>query len=248
MKYSTVASALLVATAAAKPRGHGHLHARDAVVTTTVWVTETELVTELVDATTTVWITPGQETPAAATTAEPKPSRAQFFESASVAPAAPSNTQAQAPPPPPPPPPAYTPPAYTPPAYTPPAVQQPPKQEPPKQNSPPATGGTGGGKQYTGDATYFAVGLGSCGFDDSGKDRTENIVAIAGVDMGKQSNGNPLCGKTITIHADGKSIQALVHDMCPTCKSGAIDLSEKAFLELFGDLGLGRGQVSWSFN
>ncbi|KAJ4307757.1 hypothetical protein N0V84_012519, partial [Fusarium piperis] len=73
MKSYTIASALFAAVAVAQP--HGKLHAihhrrhhhqnaeRDVVVTEIEWVTEYEYVTKLVDATTTVWITPGQEEP-----------------------------------------------------------------------------------------------------------------------------------------------------------------------------------------
>lgn len=96
--------------------------------------------------------------------------------------------------------------------------------------------------------TYYALGLGACGFDDSGKDNTENIVAMSAEQMGSQSNGNPNCGRSITIRANGKTTTAVVRDKCPGCRFGSIDASEKLFLELFDDLGVGRGHVEWWFN
>jgi hypothetical protein len=80
MKTFTVASALLLASAAAQPHahghGHGHLHAK-RIVTETEWVTEIAYVTQIVDSTTTVWVSEGEEAAAEPTTA---PSDGQFFE------------------------------------------------------------------------------------------------------------------------------------------------------------------------
>jgi len=112
----------------------------------------------------------------------------------------------------------------------------------------PASSNSGGGASYSGDITYFALGMGACGIDDSGKDHTDNIVAVSSQLMGAQSNGNPMCGKTITIKAAGKIIQALVHDKCPSCAPGDIDGSEKMFVELFGSLDAGRQKIEWWFN
>ncbi|KAK0615848.1 RlpA-like double-psi beta-barrel-protein domain-containing protein-containing protein, partial [Bombardia bombarda] len=111
-----------------------------------------------------------------------------------------------------------------------------------------SSGSSSSSATYAGDLTYYAVGLGACGWDDSGKDRTANIVAISHLLMGTQSNGNPYCGRTISISANGKTVQAVVNDKCMGCELAAIDSSEKVFLELFGDLGVGRSEVKWWFN
>jgi hypothetical protein len=67
--------------------------------------------------------------------------------------------------------------------------------------------------------------------------------------MGSQSNGNPLCGKTITItSSSGKSTTATVKDKCMGCAYNDIDVSEKVFLDLYGSLDSGRDQVTWYFN
>jgi hypothetical protein len=139
-----------------------------------------------------------------------------------------------------------------------------PVVEPPSSSSPPAPSptptqeagggsggsGSGGSPSHSGDITYYAVGLGACGFDDSGKDHTDNIVAVSSLLMGAQSNGNPLCNKSVTIKAvaNGKTVQAVVRDKCPSCAAGDLDGTEKMFLELFGSLDAGRQQIEWWFN
>ncbi|OHW94581.1 allergen asp f7 [Colletotrichum incanum] len=110
-----------------------------------------------------------------------------------------------------------------------------------------SSSGSSGGDVHSGDLTYYAVGLGACGEDDSGKDRTENIVAISHLVMGAQSNGNPYCGKKVKITVNGKTTTATVRDKCMGCKAEDIDVSEKCFLEMFDSLGVGRQTVEWSF-
>ncbi|KAJ2986794.1 hypothetical protein NUW58_g4861 [Xylaria curta] len=97
----------------------------------------------------------------------------------------------------------------------------------------------------------------ACGYDDSGVDKTKNIVAISHSDWYNRGSGTSLginmpnhawCDQTITISANGKSTTALVHDICPGCAPGSIDVSEAVFETLFGGLGAGRETASWSFN
>ncbi|OLN85900.1 Allergen Asp f 7-like protein [Colletotrichum chlorophyti] len=117
----------------------------------------------------------------------------------------------------------------------------------PSQGSGSSSPDGSGGATRSGDLTYYAVGLGACGEDDSGKDNTENIVALSHLVMGAQSNGNPYCGKKIKITVNGKSTTATVRDKCMGCKENDIDVSEKCFLEVFDSLGVGRQTVEWSF-
>lgn len=111
--------------------------------------------------------------------------------------------------------------------------------------------------KYSGDITYYALGLGACGYDDSGLDLSQHIVALSHVDWYNRGSGtslgidmpnHPWCDQTITITAGGKSTTALVHDICPGCAEGSIDVSESVFDALFGGLGAGREPASWSFN
>lgn len=74
-------------------------------------------------------------------------------------------------------------------------------------------------------------------------------MAVSAQLMGVQSNGNPMCGKTITVRGpDGKTVQAIVHDKCPGCAVGDIDGSRKLFIDLFGSLDAGRQKIEWWFN
>lgn len=105
-----------------------------------------------------------------------------------------------------------------------------------------------GSDYQTGDLTYYDLGLGACGIDNSGEDETANIVAMSSAVMGAQSNGNPMCGKTIKIYneATGKTATGVIQDKCPGCVAGSIDVSKKLFEEL-ADLDEGRLEISWNW-
>ncbi|KAK4645293.1 hypothetical protein QC761_200310 [Podospora bellae-mahoneyi] len=268
MKSTTVLASLLASVALAQPHhgGHGHLHRRkahhDKRAIVTEWVTETvhETVTVLIDESTTEVILPTKPAAAEVKVSDlPEPRPGQFFESLkSKSSVAPVTSVA---PPPPPPPPVVVEPTPTPSPSPPPApVQAPPPVQapapPPANNSPPAAKGGSesgssskpSGEVHNGDLTYYDLGLGACGFDDSGLDHTDNIVALSHLMMGTQSNGNPYCDKTITVKVGSKTVQARVRDKCMGCEREAIDCSEKMFLELFGSLEAGRRPVEWWFN
>ncbi|KAI5467161.1 hypothetical protein BGZ63DRAFT_398762 [Mariannaea sp. PMI_226] len=280
MKSFAVASVILAAAAVAQPHGHQHQHQhrhhdKRAIVTEVQWVTETQYVTKLVDSTTTVWVSSGHKAPS--TTSE----EAKFIESKAPTTTTTSSTSIYTPPPPPtttsttsiappPPPPVTTSSTYVPPPPPPPpktttaapppakkkpvqapVEQQPTVAQPAPTTSVPSSGGGGGGS-YSGDITYFTIGRGSCGDDDSGQDNSIALVALSAELMasyqGANPNQNTKCGSTITISANGKSTTAIVKDTCPECALGSIDVSEKVFNDLFGGLGKGRGQCTWSFN
>ncbi|KAK5655713.1 hypothetical protein OQA88_5250 [Cercophora sp. LCS_1] len=98
----------------------------------------------------------------------------------------------------------------------------------------------------SGAMTYYQVGLGSCGQDDTGKDNLENIVAMSPDMVGTGGDSN--CGRKIHIKGkDGQVVSATVRDKCPSCSPGEIDVSEKVFKEIVGDLGVGRSKVSWTW-
>jgi hypothetical protein len=90
--------------------------------------------------------------------------------------------------------------------------------------------------------------MGACGEDDTGKDESENIVALSHLLMGTVSNGNPYCGKTITISYGGKEVVATVKDKCMGCDMNNIDVSVGAFKTLMGSTDVGRKSVDWWFN
>lgn len=98
--------------------------------------------------------------------------------------------------------------------------------------------------------TYYDIAAneyGSCGYP--GIDGTkEKIVAMSADLMGTVSNGNPMCGRTITVKAkNGNTVVARVVDKCPGCVAHAIDLSRAAFSEL-DSFDVGRINVNWWFN
>jgi hypothetical protein len=259
MKSAVFVASVLASLAAAQPhghaRGHGHQHRRrehnhDKRAVVVEWVTETvyATVTAIVDDSSTELIMPS--TQAAVTTptvqAVPTPKPGQFFENTETSSSAAPTPSPQAPP-------QQAPPVVE--QVSPPVAQQPAPTPTSSSAASPAetsssAGGSnsGGSASYNGDITYYALGMGSCGIDDSGKDKSDNIVAVSAQLMGAQSNGNPMCGKTISVRANGKTIQATIHDKCPSCAIGDIDGTEKMFVELFGSLDAGRQKIEWWFN
>jgi hypothetical protein len=259
------ASAVLLGLAAAQPRvhqHHAHLHRREDeqkrdVVIETAWVTEVEYVTKLVGDTTTQWIRPTHEPvskPQPTTSEAPAPVAEVIKEEPKEEPKKEPKVQPKPKPQPKPQPdpepetstlaePKPTQPSE-PPASSTTSVEQPK----PSASSGPSNGGGGGGSAYDGEITYYTVGLGACGEDDTNKDQEENIVALSHELMGTQSNGNPMCGQTIIITVNGKSVSATIRDKCMGCAKSDIDVSEKVYKELFGgSLESGRRPVKWSF-
>jgi hypothetical protein len=251
MKATGILCAILATSALAQPHNnkkrhvHHHQQHHNKRALVTEWVTETLYVTEYIDATATSWFTPSQAEKPAATSAKASVP-GQFFEGAS-SPVQNVPTVQQAAP-----------------TQAAPPVQQAP---PPVVNQAPTThelvvaptpspssgnsgsgGNSGGAASRSGDLTYYAVGLGACGFDDSGKDRSTNIVALSHELMGPLSNSNPFCGRTITISANGKTTTCQVRDKCMGCAVNDIDVSEAAYIEIFGSLESGRRNVQWWFN
>ncbi|KAI9867166.1 MAG: hypothetical protein M1813_009444 [Trichoglossum hirsutum] len=237
------------------------------------WVTVTDYTTVTVDMTTTLYVKPtkgpgpGQHYTGQYTGTHIGPHRTSGTStSTSSTPTPPPQFYVPPPAPTPTPPaePVATPAAYTPPAPPaspvpapppPPAPPAPAPPAPPAPSSPapspsgPGSGSSGGecssGSPCAGDMTFYDAGLGSCGVENDGS--TENVVALPHDLMGEQSNGNPYCGKTITIEYKGKKTTAVVKDKCMGCTGKSIDLSRKAFNEL-ADPDAGRVPCNWWFN
>ncbi|KAI1762627.1 hypothetical protein GGR53DRAFT_500974 [Hypoxylon sp. FL1150] len=112
--------------------------------------------------------------------------------------------------------------------------------------------------EYSGQITYYNVGLGACGYDDTGKDDTTNIVAIpegfwdaisTATSYGIDQPAHPLCDKTITITApDGTTAKATIRDRCAGCSGHAIDVTPHTFSSLFGSLTAGRLDCTWEID
>ncbi|KAI4864293.1 hypothetical protein F4820DRAFT_449131 [Hypoxylon rubiginosum] len=134
---------------------------------------------------------------------------------------------------------------------------------PPASSTGSSSGSTGSdgipySQEFSGEITYYNAALGACGYEDSGKDDSENIVAIpkdfwdnisSATSYGLDQPAHPLCDKTITITApDGTTAKATIRDRCVGCVGHAIDVTPKAFTDLFGSLEGGRLDCSWEID
>ncbi|KAI8800215.1 RlpA-like double-psi beta-barrel-protein domain-containing protein-containing protein, partial [Cladochytrium replicatum] len=90
----------------------------------------------------------------------------------------------------------------------------------------------------SGTMTYFNTGLGSCGWTTADSDF---IVA-----MNVQQYSLSVCGRTVCITNGGKTVQARVVDLCPSCVYGKLDASPAVFSS-FADLGKGVIDISWDY-
>ncbi|KAG6866385.1 hypothetical protein C0991_004668 [Blastosporella zonata] len=96
-------------------------------------------------------------------------------------------------------------------------------------------------REYTGRATYFEVGLGSCGQTNVDSDY---IVALNPTTYA----GGAHCGKKIQItdKATGVHAVATVRDTCPGCGVDDLDMSPSLFSH-FENLSKGVFEVEWNF-
>lgn len=102
-------------------------------------------------------------------------------------------------------------------------------------------------RSMSGQATYYAVGLGNCGWNSQS---SEHVVALNTAQYGSTSTKSSHCGQQVTItnEKNGKSQTATVVDSCPTCSWGSLDMSESLFSALTdGNLGLGVFPISWTW-
>lgn len=98
-------------------------------------------------------------------------------------------------------------------------------------------------RDFSGRATYYAVGLGNCGGTNSGN---EMVVALNTAQYGSTSQQSQYCGRQLVISYGGRTQTARVVDSCPTCPYGGLDLSEGLFSALSGgNMGMGVMQVNW---
>ncbi len=98
---------------------------------------------------------------------------------------------------------------------------------------------------YSGDGTFYAPGLGSCGWTN---DSSDMIAALNHIQManGDNSNKNPNCGKSIKVKGPKGSVTVKIVDTCPGCASGDVDMSPAAFQKI-ASLSQGRVSITWSW-
>ncbi len=95
----------------------------------------------------------------------------------------------------------------------------------------------------SGQATYYAAGLGACGWTNSGSDF---IVAMNAPEWA----GGSHCGQTVTITntGNGNTQTAQVADLCPGCSWGSLDMSTGSSPALNnGNMDAGVFPITWSF-
>ncbi|KAI9227586.1 MAG: RlpA-like double-psi beta-barrel-protein domain-containing protein-containing protein, partial [Piptocephalis tieghemiana] len=92
-------------------------------------------------------------------------------------------------------------------------------------------------------ATYYAPGLGACGF--TSKD-SQMVAAVSGDLYGNNPNTSPFCKKKARVSAGGKSITVTLVDKCPGCESTSLDLSSTAFVKLFNSTDAGKVPIKWT--
>jgi hypothetical protein len=271
MKSTTFAlSAFLASVAIAQPHAHQAFHNHEKRDDAIVWVTEIETATDIVDVTTTIWVSAGFVAPtiaSSASTTSVTPVAAQFFQAASssattlststyVAPTpstvavtstiattssvAPVVVAAV----------ATTPVAVVSSSAAPiVAVATTAASTSDSSTVAGVTTGTCDGKSNTcaGDITYYDTGYpgyGACGDQTDGTKVA--VIALPWEFMGTLSNSNPYCHRNVSIQYKGVSITAMVVDKCMGCTGRSIDLSHFAFDQL-ADEAIGRTQATWYF-
>ncbi|KAK0634418.1 plant expansin, partial [Bombardia bombarda] len=113
-------------------------------------------------------------------------------------------------------------------------------------------------KTYTGDLTYYNLGLGACGETSSNADMAvavaHSLFDAAALEGSTNPNENPLCGRTIRVSRDYAEIGAgvisvlvKVVDRCVGCEPTDLDLSPAVY-DLFAPEEKGRvpGQWEWA--
>jgi expansin (peptidoglycan-binding protein) len=99
---------------------------------------------------------------------------------------------------------------------------------------------------FSGEATFYGGGAGSCGGRHSAEELTAALPASM-YDGPKATRGkNVNCGRKIRVDRAGKTVVVTVVDRCAGCKYGDLDLSRAAFAQL-ASLREGRIEITWEF-
>ncbi|CAG8492821.1 8626_t:CDS:2 [Acaulospora morrowiae] len=101
---------------------------------------------------------------------------------------------------------------------------------------------------YSGDGTFYEVGLGACGITNT----DDQLICALNYEMFDPAtplnnpNKNPNCGKKIKICRGAREVIVTIYDRCAGCKYGDIDLSPAAFCKI-ADPSEGRVPITWSY-
>ncbi len=96
------------------------------------------------------------------------------------------------------------------------------------------------GQAQSGDGTYYgATGAGACSYDPS-----PGNLMVAAMNA-PQWQGSQVCGTCVDVTGPKGKVTVRIVDLCPECKSGDLDLSEQAFVQI-ADKSAGRVKISWT--
>ncbi|KAG2225605.1 hypothetical protein INT45_013716 [Circinella minor] len=100
-------------------------------------------------------------------------------------------------------------------------------------------------EKFKGDGTFYTVGLGSCGTDDTDSDL---VAALNAPQMGNSANpnSNKNCGRKARVKGPKGTVTVKIVDTCPPCQKGDLDLSPAAFGKI-ADFDDGRVNIQWSW-
>lgn len=107
----------------------------------------------------------------------------------------------------------------------------------------------GTGNTCVGDVTHWDGGLGACGWNVDTS--SQMAIALPHGFMGTQSNGNPFCGRSVTLvnPTSGTTVQATVGDKCMGCEGRSIDCTDALFNAITDGKGDGRlSGIQWYFS
>jgi expansin (peptidoglycan-binding protein) len=107
-------------------------------------------------------------------------------------------------------------------------------------------------QQQSGIATWYATGLGACGWTNSDTDYIAAIskdifMVFPGYNQ-LDPNTNPVCNLQVSITSGGVTITVKITDECEGCDTTHLDLSPAAFDALSNNNpGLGVINIDWQF-
>ena len=96
------------------------------------------------------------------------------------------------------------------------------------------------GQVQNGEGTYYgATGAGACSYDPS-----PGNLMVAAMNA-PQWQGSQVCGTCVDVTGPKGKVTVRIVDLCPECKSGDLDLSQEAFVQI-ADQSAGRVKISWT--